>query len=102
MKIEGGAPPSLAAVGGNAGNVQQIGGISEQLDCTGLMDDAKVSHAYERGDQLIILESVIGNIVDCDPAFVDHRAGLAYIETFVLTLPTCKIMVTLSSAGGEL
>ena len=100
MKNMKGVPPSLAAVGGDAGNVQQIGGISEPLDCTGVMTDAKVSDVYNRDDQLIILDSTIARICECDSAFVAHRAGLVGIDTFVLILPSCKIVVMPNIAGG--
>jgi len=102
MKNTKGVPSQAGARLGDAGNVQQISGISEPLDCTGAMTDTKVSDVYNRDDQLIILDNTIAHICECDSAFVAHRAGLVGIDTFVLILPSCKIVVMPNSAGGEL
>ena len=90
MKQPKGAPG--VGTPGSADDVQQIGGIGEQVDCS--------SDTYCFQKEFEVIESALIRIFDRDEIFADHRRGLVDCPYFGFT--TGKFNINVNIVVAEL
>lgn len=83
--------PSVGTLG-NAGSVQQIGGISEQLDCSADQCDLQT--------ELAKASSAIERIYCCDDAYSDYRTGRVVFPYLYLETDRFVFSITVKAIGG--